>query len=124
MREWRRFLRLTQEEVAEETGMHKGDISKYENRRLPINERILDKIADALTRLSGRDITPLDLLTVNPAVEIVDPVEEARRMPPELRDQAGRLLRVLRDTSAGFEHEDDKNDKKDAPDTARSRKTG
>lgn len=60
IREWRKYKKMTQQEVADRLDMQQGTISKIEKREYPINLDFLEKLAFVF----GIDVA--DLLTVNP----------------------------------------------------------
>lgn len=62
LRQWRKYLKKTQQWVADQTGMHKGDISALETGAQRWNETHLTKISAALgvPRFWLVDIDPTD----------------------------------------------------------------
>jgi transcriptional regulator with XRE-family HTH domain len=60
LREWRKYLKLSQETAADRMGIKQGTLSKIERRELPYNQDFLEKAAEAY----GCDVD--DLLGVNP----------------------------------------------------------
>jgi len=91
LREWRRYLGKTQEWLAAETGMHKGDVSALETGASRWNETHLTKFAGALNipRWWITDIDPND-----PANEI-QLLEAMKLVPAERRDDLIRVVRAL-----------------------------
>lgn len=60
LREWRKYLKLSQEKAAERLSVKQGTLSKIERRLIPYNQDFLKKACDAY----GRDLD--ELLFVNP----------------------------------------------------------
>lgn len=91
MREWRKYLKLTQEQVAERVEIDNATLSRLERGAIPYNQDILEKIALAY----GCDVE--DLLSIDPLKP--DPprliYNRLRKAPKHLQEQAARVIEAL-----------------------------
>lgn len=88
LREWRKFRKMNQDALAELSKLNRATISQLENRQIPINERYLYDLSDAL------GCEPMDLLLWNP-LEAQPLSAKLSHIPPSRRHEAGRILDVL-----------------------------
>lgn len=91
IREWRKYKKMTQQEVAERLDMEQGTISKIENRTYPINLDFLEKLAFVL------GIEVADLLSVNPLKPNPPKLiySKVRTADPELQLQVMKVVDAL-----------------------------
>jgi transcriptional regulator with XRE-family HTH domain len=86
LRAWRRFRRLTQEQLAERVGTTGSVISELENRRKAMSLKWLHRLAIALNTKPGfiaeHDPEKLD----------TDVLEIFANVPDNMKDQAKRIL--------------------------------
>lgn len=91
LREWRKHVRLSQEEAAARIGIKQGTLSKIERRELPYNQDFLEQVALAY----GCD--PEDILSINPLKP--DPprlvYEQLRAASPVMQRRALDVLEAL-----------------------------
>lgn len=94
LKEWRKFRRLTQEELAEAAETDKSVISLIENEKRGLSDEWAHKLAPILGTTPGflYDHDPNNLDT-----ELIDAV---RRVPRESRDQALAILATFRKGAA------------------------
>lgn len=91
LREWRKYLGKTQEWLANETGLHKGDVSALETGAQRWNETHLTKFATALgvPRWWLVDIDPNDSTSEAALLEAI------QSLPPERRAEAKQIVETL-----------------------------
>lgn len=93
LREWRQALGLTQQELADRVGIHKGDVSRLERGRILWNAQHLERFSQALA------VPAFWLIAFNPE----DPASELEvwkaiaACSPAMRPTAIRMLEALRD---------------------------
>lgn len=91
LREWRKFRKLTQEQVADRTGIDQSTVQRIEAGKLPYNEETLQRFAHAF----GCDVA--DLFTINPLKP--DPpklvYDRLRAAPKELQQRALAVIEAL-----------------------------
>jgi len=93
LKAWREKRGLTQEQLAERLGTHKGQISNWENYRRDITLGVQMALAEAL----GMD-NPGDIFR-DPSQPSAD--ELMRSLPPDAQKQVLDFLHYLRDRKAG-----------------------
>jgi transcriptional regulator with XRE-family HTH domain len=92
IKEWRKFRKLTQDELAERVGITRTYLSKIENAKRKYDQRFLEAAADAL------ECTIADLLVRDPSEpEGIWSVWE--ELEPFERAQAIEVLKALKRTS-------------------------
>lgn len=89
LKQWRRHRKLTQDELANRSGVDKSTISQLENRLVPVNERYLISFGRAL------DCRPIDLLTWNPLATNLPLSDLAARVPGSQHSLAQAMLLAL-----------------------------
>lgn len=89
LREWRKFRRMTQQELADEIGTSKTVISEMERGNLQLSPKWLRKIAPVLRTQPGHilDHDPEDL--DNDIIDIWSHIPDAEK------EQAARVLRTF-----------------------------
>ena len=90
-RQWRKYLKLTQIEVANRMEIEQGTLSRIESGKAPYNQMTLEAIAHAL----GVDVA--DIISVNPLLP--DPprlvYNRLRSAPPAIQKQALAIIEAL-----------------------------
>lgn len=88
IKQWRKFRKLTQEQLAEKSGLSESSISQLEKFKQGYSVPTLEKIAAAL------DCRPGDLLSRDPLAD-AELWETWARLKPETKRRAAKLLRAL-----------------------------
>lgn len=95
LREWRKYRRLTQEELAERIDVTAGAISQLENGLINYTQPTLEALADAL------DCAPGDILSKDPRLpenrqDVAEMTALLADMPDTFRD---RLIAMMREAA-------------------------
>lgn len=89
LRAWRKFRKLTQEQLAEKIGTSKAVIGHLETGRNGLSDKWLSKLAPALGTSPGH------LLEHDPESLPTDILDIWRDVPLERREEGLELLRIL-----------------------------
>lgn len=92
-KEWRKFRKLTQQQVADALGSSSGYVSDLENGKRRYNEDHLDALAE-LFQCSTADLISTNPLEGTGGAEVVDIWE---RIPDRWRDRAKQALEAFRE---------------------------
>jgi len=93
--EWREYLQLTQEQLADKAEVTHGTISRLERGKIELTAKLLRKLARAM------GVKRSAILEVNPLAGGEQPVDHAAvvdiwdRIPESNRDQAARVLETF-----------------------------
>lgn len=96
IREWRKFVGLSQEALGERLNMNKGSISRIETYETNYTQGTLEAVAYAL----GRNIEPIDLLAPPPSPDRPESELTAFLRKLKRREDQATALRILK---AAFE---------------------
>lgn len=95
IRQWRRYRRLTQEQLAERISVTHGALSQLERGIINYTQPMLEAVADAL------DCTPGDLITRDPlnSNEMWSVIDTLNALAPEQRSSVISIIETLRKAS-------------------------